>query len=68
MVTPTTLLIGCWCFFEKMSISGWALASKDVAAEDIIKKLNAEHGVTDAEFEERYSKVFEKFKNNQSAK
>ena len=44
------------------------LAYKDKAADQLIKKLNAEHGVADAEFKERYSKVFEKFKNNQSAK
>ncbi len=43
------------------------LAGKDKAAEEVIKKLNAEHGVTEAEFKERYSKVFEKFKNKPSA-
>jgi len=43
------------------------LAGKDKTAEELIKKLNAEHGVTEAEFKERYNKVFEKFKNKQSA-
>ena len=44
------------------------LASKDKDAKKMIENLNAEHGVTEAEFQERYGKLLNEFKNASQAK